>query len=295
VLALPYIEINNPLMWTILAHEYGHFLENKYEVSLKVCEGFGELEPKMYEIVSSWVKEIFADILALHVMGPSYYFSFVNLFMLEPYGLKCHSKSHPSPLSRILLMHRELEKKNLNDEAVESYFSFVSECTKIDDLILHNDSLITSEEEKKFIEMICVEAIKYLPCDLPGFSKDNLLAGSSLAKRLSDGIPISSKRILSDEEILDTLNCFDEGSISVYQALETVQEEPNNVCEIMYASWLYWHEYLRTQFRRSFSGDKSSYEYSYDEFKSNLDLFDDLILKSIQTAAVHRFFFKGAQ
>ncbi len=83
ILELPKIEKENPLMWTILIHEIGHILDDKY---LKITEEtFNDIHftGNQLEILKKWIKEIVADLISLRIIGPAYMMSFMFFNLLS--------------------------------------------------------------------------------------------------------------------------------------------------------------------------------------------------------------------
>lgn len=108
ILELPKIEKENPLMWTILIHEIGHNLDDKY---LKITkETFKNIHfpANDLKILKKWIKEIVADLISLRIIGPAYMMSFM-FFNLLSGNLESFSNTHPSPKYRLLLMESKLK------------------------------------------------------------------------------------------------------------------------------------------------------------------------------------------
>ncbi|MHA1344560.1 MAG: hypothetical protein ACTSQG_11275 [Promethearchaeota archaeon] len=64
-------------------------------------------------IIESWLEELASDGIAICILGPAYYFSFIY-FIISCEYINDISDSHPSPKSRILFMSNLLKEKNLN-------------------------------------------------------------------------------------------------------------------------------------------------------------------------------------
>ncbi len=63
---------------------------------------------KISEIITNWVKEIVADLLAVHVIGPAYLFSFIETCIM-PGTNENYSYTHPSAWLRLKLILEEIE------------------------------------------------------------------------------------------------------------------------------------------------------------------------------------------
>lgn len=129
-LSLPYVVHDSALNLTPLLHELGHFVDFDREIYKKVLPidiahseaaktlanilvQRGSPEQEVYalckEIVRKWVQELIADLFAIRLAGPAYFYAFV--IYAANIGLDTKAAvSHPSPVIRIDLMLRELEE-----------------------------------------------------------------------------------------------------------------------------------------------------------------------------------------
>ena len=113
VLALPKAECDNPLMWTILAHELAHAMINWYKIRdaiLERSEEYQSMEQDQKHSYRNWITEICADLIALRLLGPSYFFSFTSMgFMLMP--PRSLRADHPTFITRAGTMEKVLGDK----------------------------------------------------------------------------------------------------------------------------------------------------------------------------------------
>ncbi len=63
---------------------------------------------KISKIITNWIKEIVADLLTVHVIGPAYLFSFIETLIM-PGTNENYSDTHPSAWLRLKLMVEEIE------------------------------------------------------------------------------------------------------------------------------------------------------------------------------------------
>lgn len=143
----PIVERNSALNLVILAHELGHLIDQildlykgllfeleketynkRLEEVLSSPIGFktgkggqltfddvftrAALEPqfraKCIAVSTSWIREIIADLLAIHAAGPCYFFAFIEL-MAHGAQENNPSESHPAPCFRLNMLLEELE------------------------------------------------------------------------------------------------------------------------------------------------------------------------------------------
>jgi hypothetical protein len=112
VLALPKVECENPLMWAILAHELGHAIMAWWPVKQEILsrsKGYREAERDQQELYDNWISEICSDLIALRLLGPSYFFSLASMdFMALPYSPA--RADHPSIIARMGTMEKVLKQ-----------------------------------------------------------------------------------------------------------------------------------------------------------------------------------------
>jgi hypothetical protein len=119
VLALPKAEAENPLMWAILAHEISHTMIDSYRILDRVLEatpGYSGADGTSQRVYRNWAVEVCADLIALRLLGPSYFFSFASMAFLL--GEFTSTQTHPSAIDRIGFMERVIQKHH-PDWAIE--------------------------------------------------------------------------------------------------------------------------------------------------------------------------------
>ena len=119
-LFLPKIEQENPLQWGILVHEIGHSLE---WTSRSLTEGHLNLpdDAEGRVVLDDWAEEVVCDLIALHLLGPAYFVSFVSFITLM--GALGHleepTETHPDPRFRLSIMSATLERLGINVPLLE--------------------------------------------------------------------------------------------------------------------------------------------------------------------------------
>lgn len=112
VLTLPKAEADNPLMWTILAHELAHTMISSYRILdneiIGRTPGFREADDFSRQVYRNWSLEICADLIALRLLGPSYLFSFSSTGLLMEH--QYNTISHPTIVERIGIMAKTMTR-----------------------------------------------------------------------------------------------------------------------------------------------------------------------------------------
>ncbi|MFZ1682526.1 MAG: hypothetical protein WAU88_00205 [Candidatus Zixiibacteriota bacterium] len=136
IILLPYLDIRNPLLWPNLLHEYGHIV-------LKKQIGIGKytLPKEQVDLANNWLHELFADRIAVRMMGASYIYSVVSYFSsleLDDYRSTLEHPSFPYRLRQLLL---KLPGDLFSEEA--SQFANM--------IIEHSEGLDIPREEQRFL------------------------------------------------------------------------------------------------------------------------------------------------
>src|SRR5207244_13934 len=94
--------------WSILAHEMGHLVESSHniaaEVGKELAHSFNAAHGESADEIrlfnkGGWFKELIADAIATRVLGPSYFFAFCSVALLER-SVQLPGPKHPSPVDR---------------------------------------------------------------------------------------------------------------------------------------------------------------------------------------------------
>jgi len=145
---LPITERENPLLLCILYHEFGHLITNVKEITKEITdivefpefkkfkeiiekgiqnlntdkklldkiipERYGELK----KIFEKWINEICADIIAVKISGPCFYFAYLDLLLKIPERRKGiyldRPTDHPPDEYRIKYIETELRNSGFN-------------------------------------------------------------------------------------------------------------------------------------------------------------------------------------
>lgn len=303
ILDIPKIEKDNPLMWTILAHEIGHVFDfNSLEVTNTIFKGL-ELPSDQLRILQKWTKEIVADIISIRIMGPAYLLSSI-FFNLCLFNLENFSSTHPSIKYRISTMKSllidEFEMENIDyiislfDEIQTFDGSPISESCEACGQELSHTKLENIEELIKILDVNVEKAKKIIVPKIKEFTGLQYNHSIDLSKNLMADIPINSSRELDDNILKDLHDSFIPNQDNIYTLLEKFEEKSNIIPEIISAGWINKIEKILPKFVELFlENEEGNFEDKYSEYRDFLNKKDNLLLKSIEIADIHSIFELG--
>lgn len=304
---LPKIDYDNPLNWTILAHECGH-------TDLKGIEKL-LANPKLIPsgitgrdkiVLENWVEEIYCDLIATKVLGPAYLASF-STFVLLLSGIEGNERSsetHPSNVLRINLIQEYLESKNIKiplttsyhgNSDLSSYYYFMLESYNETSRKFLNPN--TSQTSPSIDITLLLDTISEEVDDLIDLnftlSTDDFKRINSLKDRLSDGIPIASYHDIEKFEIIKKKYPQDpKTKISLKElneAKEALQETRTKLWEIINTGWINKIEnILPLAIELFFDNDEYSFIDRMKIFGNMLEKNDNILLKSIESSEIFK-------
>jgi len=161
ILMFPFAYKNTFFSYFLLAHEIGHFIENRYDIVADLSQNINldfqridaiarniiltsfsqfdqplELFDRNWDsvlartnsllrkIIDNWMKELVCDLLAINMLGPSYIISFVE-FILTHANPSIGSTRHPPPLLRLNLLMSEYETSGFYKEFEGSTLDYI--------------------------------------------------------------------------------------------------------------------------------------------------------------------------
>lgn len=136
VIAFPYTERNSICLNSLLFHELGHFIFQKARVEEQILPSLHDLDAKLETVTSrgmlfgqpvmlrmakqtilSWCNELFSDLFATTLVGPSYYIAFDRLIRLSGSDQQQQTEffgRHPADLFRKKLVAEWLIRDGWN-------------------------------------------------------------------------------------------------------------------------------------------------------------------------------------
>lgn len=304
VIILPYSQLSNPLMWTIMSHEVGHFAEKRYVLGKKVI---GKILCCHEENVTDsteldWVEEFVSDLVALRVLGPAYLFSFVSLTLPQS-SLGVPSLTHPSDLSRVRIAFEELQRTCLTTavpmftrliqagvEHFEAKFEFNKKYLGDTDL---GPSNIHGRPITDVVSLINRELDDL---GMTRISVDSLRCAENLASNLSKGQPIGASQLdtaalQSKLAVLEQLLAKKDADLSrklFFEIRNEMVEKPCTCAEIINAAYL--HRYSKTFPDITNSLRNSPLDHFSEAYRTQLKQLDHLLQISLQTTEIHKLF-----
>ena len=297
IFGLPKTELENCFLWQTLIHEVGHAFIDEFELldTQTILDSNVVIKSEKKNILESWIKEFGSDMIALRTIGPSYLITLIIYSVTNTNVLWASSEEHPPIKLRIDFMLGELARTEMKDLNVGlyDYFNRADELfglrLKIDtELQIANDERWGFESnyfEITFLENLVRKISEKLDksFNIEKFSKESFEKSHILAKRLSDGVLISSSPKnspvygIAENDLNERVTDFD--------------EYPNKMAEIITAATLCKFDSQINWFLDSFILiNRSGYQKCFDDYEKILNNFDLVVSKSIETALVHSYF-----
>lgn len=301
---LPKIERDNPLNWAILVHECGHVDSQSISNLLENPEIIpAQADAPAREILKRWIEEIYCDLFATQILGPAYLASFATfaLVVAGGGGGEIATDTHPPDTVRISIIQEVLKKNNikvplteprLNSADVSSlFYNALEERAKLDRqyirLSLEQPQLQLKLGE--FVDVICEQVDQIISLSQQLTVKD-FTRIDSLAKRLSEGIPIGSYQ--NPPLIKSAKKKFLKGRIDpqkLNEAKSAVQESRVLLWEVVNAGWLHKVESIYPKaFTLFFGSNDTPIEKKVTSLGEELEEIDRLLLKSIESSEIQR-------
>lgn len=315
-LFLPKIEYSNPLNWSILVHEMGHVLNKPLSEIFSGSEIL-EISTTADSIImlENWTEEVWCDLIALKLLGPSYLASYItfSLLLASSGNIEGSSSTHPADRFRINIMKDYLEKMGI-ELKIQCDFTDFNNITDFFDNLFEDRCCF--ERENIILDLpphsqfpINYHKFRDLLIDkIDGLTQDtitNLEIDNEkiriLTERLSSGILIGSSfgrqnpdallgKLEELEKIIKNKDPRDKINNLMKELLCGVKEYPCNIGEIINAGWLYKCEKLYPKMIDLFFYNSSRMNDCLKIFQNDISLLDDKLKKSIEISYVHGLF-----
>jgi len=221
----PRTESRNILLHSIMIHELGHLVDFQTGISKTVFDDLridrnsfntlfkkerkrektkpedvrmneAELVQKLFDdclkITEKWLKEFVSDLVAIHLLGPAYFFALYEMSILTD-DMHKYSEGHPSSGIRLRVISEELHRmylKNNNKLKHEGTRKLISK--------IHQD-LKESEKKKEFEPT--GEAVDYFKVAYLTILPNRLLLQKSVRQKIK-GFSYDVKRFNNEVELL---------------------------------------------------------------------------------------------
>ncbi len=129
IIELPWDHAENVWEFTSIAHEVGHDLEADFGlrevIKLKIQETLsraGVAQERINEW-KGWAREVFADLVALQLVGPAFTETLMNLLMMTTESVVAvkQGAEHPTPYVRILMNAAYIERMIIGSAALAAH------------------------------------------------------------------------------------------------------------------------------------------------------------------------------
>jgi hypothetical protein len=318
-LFLPKIEYSNPLNWSILVHEIGHVLKKPLEEIFSV-DTISQISTTAagIKMLESWTEEVWCDLIAAKLLGPSYLASYIifSLVLASSSKINESTDSHPADRFRINIMKAFFDKNDIKLEincdytefknVTDFFYDLFEERCDFDRNSYYYDKTVYSKFPVKYHELrkLLIEKINVLSHEKIPHMQINNNKIQSLKERLSRGILIGSSCEHQNVSIslthLNELNSLIVNSEELSQknkidglikkVLEAVRENPNKIGEIINSGWKYkCEDFYPLMFKNFFTKD-DDFDSSYKSFGYEIISLDDKLKKSIEISYIHDLF-----
>jgi hypothetical protein len=304
VICQAFADKDNPLSWAVLAHEYGHAINDRNALSEKILtealhrpkhDDNPKIELKM-ALNASVVAETVADFIAAHVLGPASLMPILFVEMMQPRLKKIEriSAGHPPTPLRVQMVSEYLKSLKVStadfDVVFETYaFDYSRKLSEMDSDDRDTVEAMGKEAENLLSPLCKVISSKVGELNLRRFEERNLETARALAKKLAERLPISSIRKRSDESIFAGLNSLRTGYSTpdqVYEVVSGLDEEPVAASEILTAGWLYKLSTFEYELKKSFGSGNGQIP-GIGIYTEYVEKTERLLLKSLELVEVH--------
>ncbi len=301
---LPKIDYDNPLNWTILAHECGHTDAKGIEKLLSNPKLLStEITGSNKIIFENWVEEIYCDLIATKTLGPAYLASFCTFILLISgiEGNEMSNKSHPSNVLRINLIQEYLESRNIkiplntsfgeNSDLSSYYYFMVENYNETSRKYLNPDSF---QDSPNIDTTILLDTISEEVDDIINFNftltKEDFKRIDSLKERLSKGITIASFQDV--EKLREAQKKYPKEKIELRdlnEAKESLQEKRAKLWEIINTGWINKIENIIPKaIHLFFENEDYSFTEKMEMLNNELEKNDGILLKSIESSEIFK-------
>ena len=243
-----------------------------------------KLKSNFRHTLKNWAEELYCDIYACSVLGPSYLISFLTFCLINYYdnGISQFSESHPSVRIRAHVMWKYLRENNgnylENSDFIDYGTLFYESMNLIDTActpyrVGNSKNIYLTNFLRVFKEFVSDLEISAVKVDA-----DRLKSLRILVDRLNSGIPIGS--ITNNQKSKETLSLLENSKMKKTEwnkCRQMVVERPTSLWEIINAEWIHKLETIHPKgVELFFSNDlKNNFDESYLKYKTNLDRLDD--------------------
>jgi hypothetical protein len=293
VMELAIVDRNNPMAWAVLAHEFGHFLDNRAGLTKRAVEEFGAkmnttLPAEIVKALERLCKEIVADLTGYYLQGPCSIIPLANMSMLigciQDTPIKFDGE-HGAPTTRIEMI-RALSKE---DGIAISNLDGLLDALVVEEG--QKETQLASEEQANrtlmhgfltgFFDVVRPVIVEELgKHQLPRFQSDNFARGLQLSNNLASGLPIGAARIHSEESARAALLATKgPDSPAIRDKYYLLEERAVSVAEVITAACIHRLQTMSELYGRAF--DANTVTEAFSIIAAGHESQDRLVFKSI--------------
>jgi hypothetical protein len=302
VLCQAFGDRDSPLAWAVLAHEYGHALDDSNAISHGILgEETGDQAPTDAktglgrDLERRVISETVADFVAARVLGPASLMPILFLEMLHPRRGRVERRSagHPPTPLRVELVSSYLKGLGVSTADFEAVFAayaldYEQKLQDMDPKKKDTVEEIGNHADKVLRPLAETVAARVNALGLPLFDEGNAQAARELQQVLARRQPISGRRPHADQGIYRELGALTAGSTSredAYKVLVKLDELRVAGSEILAAGWLHRLSSFEKMLLEAFPGGGA--EPKLDSYSGYVEKIDDWLSKSLELTAVH--------
>jgi hypothetical protein len=304
VMELAIIDRDNPLSWSVLAHEFGHYLDQKAQISRPLAIKFvdeqikppADVRPALEKLFVGLASEVLADLTSYYLLGPVSILPVINMelnFRMATDKPISFDGVHPFTTTRLQVITEVAAADQMTLSLFGAYIEALREDEESKVAKLSPDKQEERKQIKQFTELFAqgirdslLQSIAQF--DLSRFSSPNLATAEELKGTLNKGVPIGSRRLQGDAEIQSALSQLkDTSTLSECRtAFEMLKEAPVSVAEVLAAGWIANAEKKVVLLRDAFSHQNN--DDVFPSMQKDLEAQDHLLMKSIEMISVVR-------
>lgn len=292
VMELAIVDRNNPLAWAVLAHEFGHFLDDQSEITKVAVSEFvrSETDTKLSEesvkALERLCKEIVADVSGYYLQGPCSVLPLVNMSVLvgciQEMPVKFDGE-HGAPTTRIQMMRTLCEHDKIDLSSIDPHLqTLLQEETQKESALANGE-----RQQRTLIHQFLLQffdKVRPIILDELGkrkfnqFTADHYRRAEASAQRLAGGLPIGASGTHGSEEAREHLVRADLGA-AAREKYYLLQDKAASVSEVITAGWINRIASSAVLFSEAFA--QTEREEIFSRLANGLEDQDKLLFKSI--------------
>ncbi len=299
VMELAWVDRDNPLSWAILAHEFGHYIDETAGLSKRIANDYvnrtfkSSATASIQHFFERFCGEIVADLTAHYLLGPYSIAPVISMSLLAGLPMDrpiLFDGYHPVPATRVQL----LELAGNGATSMNPIQPLIAALTTEEEL---KEANLTPQERKQrsdidaYIKVFFADVQPSILAELQSrgflrFTEHNFERAADLEGQLRKGLPIGASRIVSNDELRSTFLEVDGNTTEpeIRAKYMRLQELPVNPGEVLAAGWSHKVAQMPEVIRKSFSSNSKTE--LFNEMKEFVEGVDSRLLKSLDVIAI---------